>query len=69
MTEDEYSIINFLKQSPDNLFTRREIARKAVKRNVFEENNHWADAPLAALVARREVEQDDAGLYRVRRSA
>ena len=57
--------MNFLKGSPDSFVARREIARKALKRKVFEENPHWADAPLASLVDQRLVEQDDSGHYRI----
>jgi len=66
MTYEELAIISFLKGSPDAYVARREIARKALKRNVFEENPHWADAPLSALVDRGEVVQDNSGHYRIK---
>ena len=46
MTDEEQKIIEFLKGSPDSFFGRREIARKAVKRNLFEENPRWVESPL-----------------------
>ncbi len=64
MTDTELTILNYLLSSPEAWFGRREIARRAVKRSVYEENQHWADAPLAALVANKMVEVNDAGLYR-----
>jgi hypothetical protein len=64
MTYEELAIINFLKGSPDSFVARREIARKALKRTIFEENPHWADAPLASLVDQRLVEQNESGHYR-----
>ena len=64
MTEDEFIILNYLQASPDSWFARREIARRAVKRSVYEENQHWADAPLTALVANKLADTNDAGLYR-----
>jgi hypothetical protein len=64
MTQEETLVMNFLKSSPETFFARREIARRAVKRNVFEENKNWADAALAALVAMKEIEQNESGLYR-----
>ncbi len=67
MTEAEFNVFNYLKGMPDARFTRKEIARRAVKRTEFEENPHWADAPLAALVARGIVEIDEQGLYRISR--
>ena len=65
MTDDEFQIVNFLKASPETAFTRREIARKAVHRRVFEENPHWADAPLTSLVARKVVEQLENGTFQL----
>jgi len=59
--------MNFLKGSPDAFVARREIARKALKRTVFEENPHWADAPLASLVDQKLVEQDESGHYKVKK--
>ena len=60
--------MDFLKGSPDTYVARREVARKALKRTVFEENPHWADAPLASLVQQRLVEQNESGHYRIQRS-
>jgi len=59
--------MSFLNGIPDGYVARREIARKALKRTVFEENPHWADAPLSALVDQRLVEQDDSGHYRIKK--
>ncbi len=67
MTYEESAIMTFLGGSPECYVARREIARKALKRTVFEENPHWADAPLASLVEQGLVEQDDGGHYRIRR--
>jgi hypothetical protein len=66
MTYEETAIVNYLRGSPDDYVARREIARKAVKRAVFEENPHWADAPLSSLVDQRLVEQDGSGHYRMK---
>ena len=57
--------MNFLKGSPDSYVARREIARKALKRTIFEENPHWADAPLASLVDQDLVEQNESGHYKL----
>ena len=67
MTHEELAIMNFLRGSPDSYLARREIARKALKRTVFEENPHWADAPLASLVDQRLVEQNESGHYKIRK--
>ena len=65
MTYEEIAIVNFLKGSGDSYVARREIARKALKRTLFEENPHWADAPLAGLVDQGVVGQDDSGHYKL----
>jgi hypothetical protein len=67
MTYEELAIMSFLRGNPVNFSARREIARKALSRQEFEENPHWADAPLAALVDRGELEQDDSGHYRIKK--
>ncbi len=68
MTYEELAIINFLRATPECYVARREIARKAQKRVVFEENPHWADAPLNALVEQGHLEQDESGHYRIRKA-
>jgi len=65
MTDEEQQIIEFLKGSPDSFHARREIARKAVKRSVFDENPRWVEAPLTSLVDKEVVEMNDGGHYRL----
>jgi len=65
MTPEEQLIIQFMQQSPDNGYSRMEIARKAVRRKEFEENPRWADAPLNALVDRKVVVVDKSGAFRL----
>jgi hypothetical protein len=67
MTHEELAIINLLRGSPESYVARREIARKAMRRAVFEENPHWADAPLAGLVDQGVVEQNDSGHYKIKK--
>jgi hypothetical protein len=67
MTDEEQQIMTFLNSSPETYFARREIARRAVRRQVFEENPHWADAPLASLVMKGMIEKNDSGQYRARK--
>ena len=68
MTSDEQAIIDFLRVNGQAFVSRKEIARKAVHRSVFEESPRWADAPLVALVNRNVVERNDAGQYRLART-
>ena len=67
MTYEEMAIMNFLRGTPELFVARREIARKALKRRVFDEDPHWADAPLASLVDQQLLEQNESGHYRVKR--
>jgi hypothetical protein len=67
MNYEETAIMNFLTGTPDTFMARREIARKALKRTVFEENPHWADAPLASLMDQGLLEQDESGHYRLKK--
>jgi len=65
MTDDEIQIVTFLRGAPESDFARREIARKAVRRKVFEENPHWVDVPLASLLSKGIVEKQENGLFRI----
>lgn len=67
MTDEEQIIVNFLQTSPESFFGRREIARRAVRRRVFEENPNWVDAPLATLLVKQVIEQDNSGFYRMKK--
>ena len=67
MTYEEMAILTFLRGSPNVYYARREIARKALKRQLFEENPHWADAPLVSLVDKDMVEQNESGQYRFKK--
>lgn len=68
MTYEETAIMNYLTGSPDAYVARREIARRALKRSLYEEDPHWADAPLASLVHQRLVEQSAEGHYKIHKS-
>jgi len=61
MTYEETLVLQFLEESPESFFSRREIARKAVKRREFEENPQWAVSAIAALLEREEIEENIAG--------
>ncbi len=65
MTDAEQAILTYLGTSPESYFARKEIARRAVRREVFEENQHWVDAPLVALVQKGAIELNPEGLYRL----
>lgn len=67
MTDEQVLIVNFLQTSPETWFARKEIARRAVRRKVFEENPHWADAALGELVANGIVEENPSGQFRIKK--
>jgi hypothetical protein len=67
MTDEEQLIITFLNTSPETYFARREIARRAARRQVYEENQHWADAPLASLLMKGMIQQNESGQYRTKK--
>jgi len=69
MTHEELTILNYLKDGTETYFARKEIARRAVKRVVYEENPHWADAPLASLLGQGLLEISDSGSYRIKKGA
>ena len=67
MNDEHIVIINFLRCSPEVWFGKREIARRAVKCKVFDENPRWADEPLRDLIATRVVEENKDGQVRLKK--
>ncbi len=65
MTDAEQAILTYLASSPESFFARKEIARRAVRREDYEQNQHWVDAPLIALVQQGMVELNAEGQYRL----
>jgi hypothetical protein len=61
MNDEEVLILRLLESSPDAVYSRREIARKAVRRKVFDENPNWAAASITHLLDRGEIEEDASG--------
>jgi hypothetical protein len=68
MTEEEFAIFNYLQSNPETCFARTEIARHAVKRQVYEENQHWGDAALAGLLLKGLIEMNASGFYRLKKA-
>ncbi len=68
MMDEENAIVTFLESSPETWFSRKEIARKAVRRRVYEADPNWLNTPLDALLARKIVEQNASGCYKINRS-
>jgi len=58
----EHEILQLLQQSPDTLFSMKEVGRK-VDRDKFRENASWARPFLEGLVMQGVIIKDDNGLY------
>jgi hypothetical protein len=66
MTDTERVVMEFLQTAPEAFFSRKEIARKAVHRDDYEANPHWADAALSSLEMQNFIERSDRGFYRIK---
>lgn len=65
MTSEEIEIIEFLKPNPETCYSRKEISRKARRRQEFEENPNWATIPLNSLVNSKHIIQNEQGHYQL----
>ena len=65
MTTVELEIIHYLKQNRDAYFARKEISRRARRKEDYEEDPHWAAAPLNSLVMQGFVVQNQSGHYKL----
>jgi len=61
MSEEESQILEFLKSQPQSSCNKREIARRAVHRKVYEENPRWVDAPIQGLLNANLIQMDKNG--------
>lgn len=68
MTDAEMIVLGFLQTNAETYFARKEIARRAVRRQQYEDNPRWADAAIAALLLRGTIEQNESGLCRLKKS-
>ena len=66
MGTDEMCIYEFLKASPTDYVTEREIARRAAGKKRFRENEDWARGVLFRMVKDQILETDGCGQYRLR---
>jgi uncharacterized membrane protein len=63
--EDERLVLEYLAAFPAVFVSASEIARKAAGRRRCDEEPHWAQPVLAALLDKGLVERDDQGHYRL----
>jgi len=65
MDADQTAICQFLKQTPGEFVSRKEICRRAGGKWRFREDEHWAVPVLSRMREERIVEADDTGHYRL----
>ena len=58
----EQQILQLLQQSPDTLFSQKEVGKK-IDRDEYRENPNWARPHLEKLVMDGSIRKDDNGLY------
>jgi|KBSSwiStaDraftv2_1062776.scaffolds.fasta_scaffold4846083_1 hypothetical protein len=63
--QDERLILDFLSAFPQVFVSATEISRKADGRHRFTEDPHWAHHALQNLLARRLIEMNNSGHYRL----
>ena len=68
MSDLSEDILQYLRADPEAYFSLKEICKHAVHKSVYEENPHWAIAPLSSLVGSGQVEKNDSGHYRLRQT-
>ena len=61
MNFEETTVLDFLKATPELWYSRREVARKAVRRRDYEENPNWAATAITSLLGRGLIEESAAG--------
>jgi len=66
MTWEETTVLNFLGETPEAWYSRREIARKAINRRIYEEEPNWATGALASLLSRGLIEENAAGSLKIK---
>lgn len=65
MDADQTAICQFLKQSPEEFISRKEICRRAGGKWRFREDEYWAVPVLARMREQQIVEADETGHYRL----
>lgn len=65
MDADQTIICQYLKQSPEEFISRKEICRRAGGKWRYREDENWAVPALMHLLENRVVESDDTGHFRL----
>ena len=69
MTHEETAILNFLEEAPDAWYSRREVARKAVNRRIYEEDRNWASPAFSGMIERGLIEESATGSIKFKKRA
>jgi hypothetical protein len=69
MTYEESTVMNFLEETPDAWYSRREVARKAVKRKIFQEDPNWAAVAISSLLTQGLIEENVAGTIKFKKKS
>lgn len=67
MSTEETVVLGFLEESPETWYSRREVARKAVRRSEWEENPNWAAGAISGLLSRGKIEENSSGSIKFRK--
>jgi hypothetical protein len=65
MDADQAAICQFLKQTPGEFVSRKEICRRAGGKWRFREDEYWAVPVLSRMREERIIESDETGHYRL----
>jgi hypothetical protein len=63
--QDEKLVLDYLRAYPECFVSATEVARKAGGRQRFVEDPQWASRTLLNLLARRLVQMNESGHYRI----
>ncbi len=64
-SDDELNVLNLLKCYPDQFLSGKEVCRRAGGKRRFQQDPVWALPLLSNLVARKVVESDHQGHFRL----
>ena len=64
-SDDELNVLNLMKCYPDQFLSGKEISRRAGGKRRFQQDPRWALPILLNLVARKILDSDELGHYRL----
>ncbi len=64
-SDEDRDILDYLRTSPENFFSPREICRRAGGKQKFQENDRWALPVLSRMMMMKLIETNGNGHYRI----